>query len=275
MEQFKGVALHDAIDLLDIISCRWRNAPPLGDAMAARLLGQRRILTPEEHHELETALQGVESNIRVCGLLTSAENVMELRVALSQGEDVRLLSAEDVVSHIDEIHRTLRREMKAVLFLSVTPRNAEWYNSPLKGWEAVTKRWPEVSADIAESSKCFALDRSAAAIFHILLAAEFGVIQVGDLLGVSGDKPGWGCVERLVRILAKGFNDRSPLEKQHSTLLKDIVPMMVAVKDSWRHKISHVDNKLVWLDADISPEIASEVIAATRGFMRRLAAELP
>jgi hypothetical protein len=145
----------------------------------------------------------------------------------------------------------------------------------LKDWETVAKRWPKMQLDIEESSRCFALERFAASVFHVLLVAEFGVIQVCDLLKVSGDKPGWGCVSRLEKVLDKDFKNRSPLEQQHSKLLEEIVPMMVAVKDSARHKISHVDNRLVWLDADFSPQIASEVIGSTRGFMRRLAKELP
>jgi len=108
-----------------------------------------------------------------------------------------------------------------------------------------------------------------------MLVAEFRAIQVGNLLKVSGDKPGWGCVERLNKILGKPFEARSPLEQEHSELLRRILPMIAAVKDSTRHKITHVDNKLEWLDKDFSPQIAAEVIAATRGFMRRLAAELP
>jgi hypothetical protein len=47
------------------------------------------------------------------------------------------------------------------------------------------------------------------------------------------------------------------------------------MKESWRHKIDHVANKLEWMDTDFSPEVANEIITATRGFMRRLAAELP
>jgi hypothetical protein len=79
----------------------------------------------------------------------------------------------------------------------------------------------------------------------------------------------------MQRILEKKYSDRSPLEQQHSALLRSNVDMMIAVKDSWRHKLTHVDNKLVWLDADFSPRIASEIIGSTSGFMRRLAQELP
>jgi hypothetical protein len=50
---------------------------------------------------------------------------------------------------------------------------------------------------------------------------------------------------------------------------------MLAIKDSWRHKISHVENKLNWMDTDFSPQVAVEIISATRGFMRRLATDMP
>ncbi|MGA2145544.1 MAG: hypothetical protein ABSH49_11350 [Bryobacteraceae bacterium] len=100
------------------------------------------------------------------------------------------------------------------------------------------------------------------------------MIQAGDLLEVSGDKPGWGCLERLERIRAKNYKDRSPLEQQHSKFLDDSIPLMLTVKDL-RHKIEHVNNKLVWLDPMCTPEIAEEIISATRGLMRRLASDLP
>jgi hypothetical protein len=112
-------------------------------------------------------------------------------------------------------------------------------------------------------------------VFHVLLVAEFGVIRVAELLHVGGDKPGWGSLERLVRINAKAWKERSPLEQEHSDFLKNVLPLAIAIKDSWRHKISHVDNKLEWMDTDFSPQVADEIISAARGFMRRLAADLP
>lgn len=81
--------------------------------------------------------------------------------------------------------------------------------------------------------------------------------------------------KRLEKILAKPFKDRSPLEQKHSELLNNIVPLTNAIKDSWRHKISHIQNKLDWLDTDFNSQLAAEIISATRGFMRRLAQELP
>jgi len=39
--------------------------------------------------------------------------------------------------------------------------------------------------------------------------------------------------------------------------------------------LSHVDNKIVWLDTDFSPGLAEDIISAVRGFMRTVAAGLP
>jgi hypothetical protein len=169
----------------------------------------------------------------------------------------------------------LEDEISLRLFFEIEPRQAEMFQSPLKDWDLVLERFPRTRQNIEESSKCFALDRYGAAVFHVLLLAEFGVIEVAKLMGVAGDKPGWSSLEKLQKAIRKPYPDRSDLEKKHSRLLENIVPLAVVVKDSWRHKLTHVDNQIVWEDTDFSPQVAEEVIAATRGFMRKLAMELP
>jgi len=277
VEQFSGQGLHDAVEELQLHWLQWKQAQPLGDPFAAKLLGQERCLDKDERIALAASLINIAAKIGQSGLVVSQEALSEFITELHAwnipGHEKK--PASTVASRIEECQRTIRREMKSILFFYISAESSKWYRFPLNEWDAVVGRWPATKIDISESSKCMALDRFAAAIFHILLVAEFGVIRICDLFGVSGDKPGWGCVQRLERILAKPFKDRSPLEQQHSELLKEIVPMIVAVKDSSRHKISHVDNRLVWLDTDLSPQIANEVISAARGFMRRLAKELP
>jgi hypothetical protein len=174
-----------------------------------------------------------------------------------------------------ELQGRLDDELFGILFFSLTGAEAQSYINPIIDWEEVIKRWPKTQIDVEESSRCFACARYAAAIFHSLLVAEFGVIEVAKLLGVAGDKPGWAALDRLERILARPYKERSPLEQANTEFLKQNLPLMLAIKDSWRHKISHVDNKLEWLDTDFSPQIAEEIMKATRGFMRRLATELP
>jgi len=79
----------------------------------------------------------------------------------------------------------------------------------------------------------------------------------------------------LEKILKKPYDERKPVEQKHSKLLEQLLPLLLAIKSAWRDKISHVDNKVEWLDTDFSPQVAEEIMIATRGFMRRLAEDLP
>src|ERR1035438_7598900 len=69
---------------------------------------------------------------------------------------------------------------------------------------------------------------------------------------VSGDRPGWGCVARLEEILTREYHKRSEIERQHSDLLRDMVPKMVSLRNA-RHRITHADNNKSWIVQDIGP----------------------
>jgi hypothetical protein len=187
----------------------------------------------------------------------------------------------DPITH-DYLHPALRDlrervedELGDQYFLHLKSTDAAMFEDPLLKWESVVSRFPLVRNNIEESSKCFALERYGAAVFHILLVAEYGVIEVSRLLGVEGDKPGWSSLGRLSKLISIEYLKRDPLAQKHSMLLESVVPLAFVVKDSWRHKLTHVDNQLIWQDTDFSPAVAEEIITATRGFMRKLASELP
>lgn len=264
MEMFSGQELCFAIGLLERMRCYWaslRPSPP-------RIANQDRINLAKE-------LEIVEGTFRSIGAPTSAESVNELRTMLINLAVYPEVPASELVSRIEEIGRTNRREFSHMGFLSVPSDNMYLIETPEKDWETVVERFPKTRIDIEECSLCLVCSRFGAAIFHVLLVAEFGVIEVAKLFGVAGDKPGWGSLDRLEKILKKPYPERSALEQQHFELLKQVLPLMLAMKDSWRHKITHVDNKLEWLDTDFSSHLAKEIISAVRGFMRRLATDLP
>ena len=47
------------------------------------------------------------------------------------------------------------------------------------------------------------------------------------------------------------------------------------LKNAWRNKISHAHGKLILMTTEFSPEVAEEILFATRAFARRLAEGLP
>lgn len=209
------------------------------------------------------------------GLTATAQKCARIMDRCARPNPFEPITYREIVGDLKHLRETLEDELQGKLFLHLSMAEADSYNNPRKGWEEVTARFGKVVIDVEESSKCFALERYGAAVFHVLLVAEYGIVELCKVLLPDERKPGWNALERLQRILAKKPAERSDLENEHSELLKNIAPLAFAMKDSWRHKISHVDNKLEWMDTDFSPEVAGEIISAARGFMRGLIKDLP
>jgi len=51
--------------------------------------------------------------------------------------------------------------------------------------------------------------------------------------------------------------------------------LVEALKSAWRNKIDHAQGRLILMAVDFTPDIAEEIIIASRSFMRRLATEMP
>jgi len=186
-----------------------------------------------------------------------------------------LLKCGEIGNDLHNLRTRFEDEFGRHFFLHLSLKEADAYQNPEKDWEAVVARFPKVRYNIEESTTCFALNRYGAAVFHILQVAEYGVIQLGGLMGELGDKPGWSCVSRLLRLVAVPYPQRTPIAQQYTKLLESVLPLTAAMKDSWRHKLDHVDNQIQWVGTDFSPAVAQEIIIAVRGFMRKLATELP
>jgi len=207
------------------------------------------------------------------GLKSSSQKAGRIHKRLEDAHVV--VNYGEMTSMLRELRERIEDDFHSTVFVNLSPQESELYDNPDGEWRDVVRRFHKLRHDIEECSKCFALARYGAAVFHVMLIAEYGVIKVANLFGVAGDKPGWGALERLQKINDKDWKAKSPLEQKHSKFLENLLPLAFAMKESWRHKMDHVANKIEWMDTDFSPEVASDIISATRGFMRRLAADLP
>lgn len=273
MEEFSGETLHIALVILERLRDNWANAQPLGDAFAAKMLKQERVLTEAERSQLSQSLEAMVIKLEESCLSTSGESTRDLSVTVNQTV-ARELPATLIAHDLAEIQKTIQREMRTSVFLHVGGEDVRRYREPLREWDSVIKRWPETKNDISESSLCFALGRFGGSVFHLSLVAEFGAIQLGHLLSVAGDRPGWNCVARLEEILGRKYPVRTALEQQHSDLLHDMVPKAVSLRNA-RHQLTHADNSDTWIAKDIGPRTANEAMSATRAFMRELADRMP
>jgi hypothetical protein len=205
-------------------------------------------------------------------LTASAATIRKLRAALTKPNPL----STEVNPLTIELGGRLYDEMGNKHFWALTMRETAYYKNPHKGWEEIIEHFPDTVTDIEEASKCFALSRYAAAIFHSVQVVEVGVIELGKLIGVTDPLPGWtATTNRLQNIIKKGHEARTPFERQHFAFFEQIQGTIEGLKNAWRNKVSHAYGKLTLLTGDFSPDIAEEILFATRAFMRRLATDAP
>jgi hypothetical protein len=166
--------------------------------------------------------------------------------------------------------------MESKCFWALTAREREYYEQPRKGWDEIIARFRDSLIDVEEASKCYALSRYAAAVFHSVQVVEVGLIDLGEFIGVNDPHSGWTAVSNaLDKVIAKKYQDRTAFELANFKFLEQVHGTVAGLKNAWRNKISHVQGKSVLMTKDFSPEVAQEILYATRAFMRRLADGLP
>lgn len=177
---------------------------------------------------------------------------------------------------LNEISNVLEIELSQRVFLQIEKRKEVYFETPRVGWEDTIKRFPECITDIEEMNRCFALSRYAACVFHSLLIAEWGIIRLGDHIGVTDPKKGWDATYKFLSgLMREGRNKLPPSLARQWDFLEQIHMCLEAMKLAWRNKVNHAAENLTVLQSDFTSEIAEEISVATRGFMRRLASGLP
>ena len=225
-----------------------------------------------DRQSIEGDLRLIERDCKQLGLVHTADALFDFRnnlLAVKHGA----FTSQKIHWKLDEISDSLRREMKRSLFLHIPKKQAEMYEHPLKEWEPTPARFPDAILNIEEGMKCFALDRYGAAVAHMMLVAEFGAIEVGKLVELNDPKPGWQSVSRELKRIVQtdAYSKLKPIEQKHFKLLEQLLPLMLAMQDAWRHKIDHAANQLILLSGEFQNYVAEDIISATRAFMRRLA----
>jgi hypothetical protein len=172
---------------------------------------------------------------------------------------------------------TIEDELSLRSLFALPPSRSEYFDEPRNGFDEVIGRFPDAVMDVEEMRKCFALSRYAGCVFHSVQVIEHGLIEVGKWLpNLRDPKSGWTAVcNELSRIIKSERGKLSPFEREHFSFIEQLTGTIEPLKNAWRNKISHAQGRLVVLSPDFAPEIAEEIMLATRGFMRRLANDLP
>jgi hypothetical protein len=207
------------------------------------------------------------------GLIAAARTAQKVIDLLEQD----ICTYDQHNSLLKEMNGRIIDELFGQYFLSLTPSEAERLDQWQKGWEIILQRFPDAMRDVEEMNKCFALGRYTASMFHALHVAEWGAICLGDVIGVTDPKKGWGPTKKKLHefvdaghaSLPASLNGKFEFLEQMS---REIDSMVLA----WRHKVDHAANHLAIVpNTDFTPDIAEHIIGAVRIFMQRLLEGIP
>lgn len=165
---------------------------------------------------------------------------------------------------ISAFSKCLPHEAKTKAAFSLTPEMMALYDPPEPHWGAETRaKFPSGLFEIDEASRCLALGRSTACVFHLMRMLEICLRAVAKCLALPTIGPNWGDVLRAMR------DDRTRRGNTWSEreLFNDLYARLDAIRDAWRNTTMHVENVY-------TEQQAKEILEHTRSFVGKLATRM-
>ena len=288
---------NSVIDVVPVESCRWFEAEwKFCSLMEILRLYADQYCHLASHAQLVCILVGkIDESVRA---KVSAEIEVErlwptVREMKQESERIGLTATRDACGRIlqrweifhsygetaelcRELLRILDSEFKSKICFVLPLTSQTLCEEPFKGWEEILAAFPDARDDVEQMNRCRAFGCESAAVFHVLLVVEFGLIKLGKFVGVDDHKPGWDATcNAVAKILQNGPCGAAPEILNHFSFLELVNKDMQSMKLAWRNKVSHAANNLALLTSDFKPEVANKIITAAHGFMLLLATEGP
>lgn len=223
--------------------------------------------TITEKH-IEFAKDKLNEIITLCRK-TGALN-LSIMYALQMMEWVSLDGAKSYkeLGHRSGILRArIQDELSQFCLLSITSEKAAYYNNLVPFGNQVSDFFTLAIKDIEEASKCLALDRGTAAVFHLMRVMEEGLKALARLLGISY-APSWeSYIRQIADRISQKHRRKGVRWKRDEAFFKEILGNLESIKMAWRNPTMHIVRQY-----DI--EEAEQIFAAVRLFMGRLAGRL-
>lgn len=261
----------------------WSSGIELWDAELRRLMDVAEMSDSSEHKRISKELA---DKLLSSAFLTVGENLArDLRLSSSLRQFKRIKEALNGVDAkpyplrpaalrvmLTELGTRVSEELEDRLFLFVLPENAALYRLPLEGWGETRKKFPSASYDVEEAGRCIALERSTAAVFHLMRALEFGLVALGKTLGIAEEQlsgQNWDriivAIEAAIRKVQLGERHEQKSADTHFYSLA--ATQFAFFKDAWRNYVSHAG-------VSYNTEQAVGIHRSVRDFMRQIATRL-
>jgi hypothetical protein len=198
------------------------------------------VISSSDREAFSEKLSSYQEDLTDLGLAASRASVKKLIAQLCEPE-----ATWNQVAPLCELRGRIVDETEETIFFSLSLQESGLYGKPLVGWQKGISRFPSIRDDVEEASKCLALSRYAAAIWHSTQIVEGALIELGKFIGVNDPTSGWTAVSNRLSIIIKTkYQDRSDFERSNYAFLEQVQGTVEGLKNAWRNKISHAEGRL-------------------------------
>ncbi len=235
----------------------------LGQFITALTEGEGQRIIPEDtRHQMEQAARQARRTCILCGFPATAAGLARLIADLQAP-----ITEEQVTIGGRYCFQALTDEAGARLFLYMGESRRYYYESPSEGWNDVLEKFPSARLDIEEASKCYALARYTASVFHSMRILEPALNALAGEFAVSTDRANWhnildqvvAAIEQKSKAQGAGWTD----QQFYSEAAVDLR----FFKDAWRNHVMHVRKTF-------DEERALGIYQRVRDLMRHLSTKL-
>jgi hypothetical protein len=206
------------------------------------MLGQFFIRLEDPQIGFETMEAGIatlaelQREIERLKLDSSLKQLGRIKDALF-GNDRQRVTLAQVRPLLTDLHQRMCDDLDGRFFLFLPSEAVPFYapKEPLFSAQ-VEAKFPTMSEDIAEAGKCLALNRSTAAVFHLMRVVEIAVQLFGDKLGITlaADKNWQNILDEINKAIKK-LDQKAPQTRAYA----EASAHLYNVKLCWRNAVMH------------------------------------
>src|ERR1700730_2543733 len=234
---------------------------------------------PAENHISACLRRPAESKVSAAGirphlcLLRANITLIAVDETIELLHGGALLTFQGIVSALDDIDTTLRRELSSIKAFVLSSQDQDRFNpkEPLFGADVALK-FPSISYKIDEAAKCLALERSTASVFHSLRSLEVAIRAIARCLGIPDPTRAidrnWGKVLGVIKgEIDKRWPTTSGRMSGDGRYCEEAYAALAAMQNPWRNATMHWDQKY-------TSEEARHIFEVVGGFMRKLSSRM-
>jgi hypothetical protein len=188
---------------------------------------------------MESALDGISKHCSTLNLESGLDQIRRM-YGLCKPET----SPSDFGNALKDLENRIEDEIKRRSFFFVPPERAKFFETEYPFGKQIKNRFPKLTEDISEASKCLGAGRFTASVFHLMRALETAVRRLAKRLGATvhtKDKT-WGeilaPIDDAIKNLPGGKKATSE-ESDRKAAFSQAAAYLRHVKDAWRNDTMH------------------------------------